>query len=197
MNIGIYGGSFNPVHKGHIKLAEYVISELSLDRLFVIPAYVSPFKNERQVPVQDVINMCRLAFRNEKTEILTLEAERKGKSYTVDTLNEIIKLCGDNNYSLIVGSDQFVKFNKWYCFEEILSKAELCTVSRDFNNGIEELKEFAEKNISPFGKYRICDFSPLEISSSEIREKLCKGEDVSEFLSEEVLRYIKDRGLYK
>ncbi len=197
MKIGIYGGSFDPVHNGHVKLAYYMLSVLELDRLLIVPAYRSPFKSKDAVHADDRVHMCRLAFSDPRMEVSTVETERGGKSYTVDTVNAIKKEYGDNDYFLIIGSDQYLQFDRWYRFPDILSAVTLCAVSRTDADKRPEMELYADKFLRRYGRCLICDFEPLEISSTLIRETIASGGNASEYLPEAVCDYIKNRGLYK
>lgn len=197
MKIGIFGGSFDPVHNGHVKLAFHMLSALELDKLLIVPAYRSPFKPEDASHVGDRVEMCRLAFDAPRMEVSTLETQRGGKSYTVDTVNELRKKYGDNEYFLIVGADQLLQFDRWYRFSDILSSVTLCAAARTGTDKRPEMELFADKVLRRYGRCLICDFEPLEISSTLIRETIASGGNASEYLPEAVYDYIKNRGLYK
>lgn len=194
--IGIFGGSFDPVHTGHIKLARFMTKELSLDKMIIIPTYVSPFKNGGS-DAEDRYQMCCLAFTDEKFTVSRIETDRPERSYTVDTVKMLRQDYPEDELFLIVGSDQLKIFHKWYKFEEILSEVTLCAVSRDNGVNYEELQNIADENLRPFGKVIIKDFEPFEISSTEIRKKVSENENVDGYVSEEVGGYIKMRGLYR
>lgn len=197
MRIGIFGGAFNPVHNGHINLAKSYLKSLSLDKLFIIPTAVPPHKTAMGLADgKDRINMLSLAFRGiEGTEISDIEFKTNEKSYTYNTVKEIRKTYSDDEIFLIIGEDQFLSFDKWYKYEEILSEVVLCTAAREENKR-EEIISFAEKLLDDNSNYYLADFEPIVVSSSEIREMIKNGEDVSDFLPENVYNYIKDKGLY-
>lgn len=196
MKIGIYGGSFDPVHIGHVRLARFMLDTLGLDRLLIVPAYVSPFKRETNVTPEDRLAMCRLAFPDERFEVVSDEIDRGGKSYTVDTVKGIRERYGENDYYLIIGSDQLLLFDKWYRFEDILADVTLCAVSRCASDDRAELESFADEKLRAYGPCIICDFEPVEISSTAIREGLRRGDDMSRWLPAAEASYITDRGLY-
>ena len=115
MRIGIYGGAFNPVHKGHIKLAEEVKTKALLDKIIIMPSGQSPHKSSSSlVESEHRLEMCRLAFEGEDYIISDLEIKRQGKSYTVDTVTELKKIYPDDEFYLIMGSDMLLCFHKWY-----------------------------------------------------------------------------------
>lgn len=195
--IGIFGGSFDPVHKGHKKLALFMCEKLLLEKMLIIPTAMSPFKNTSAADSEHRKNMCSLEFYEDFFEVSDIEIKRSGKSYTVDTVKSVKEKYPDKKLYLIVGSDQFLSFNRWYKFDEILKDVTLCAVTREGEVKKEELEVFGEKNLAEFGEYKIFEFEPLEISSTKIREYISRNIDTSRFLSENVAEYIRTEGLYK
>ncbi|MBP3330600.1 MAG: nicotinate (nicotinamide) nucleotide adenylyltransferase [Clostridia bacterium] len=190
MRIGLFGGTFNPVHSGHVNLVKNFKEKLSLDKVLVIPTAQPPHKEAKElVSSEDRINMCRLAF-GELAEISDIEISRGGKSYTVETLRELKKIYKDDEFYFLVGSDMLLSFKRWYRWEEILTMCTLCATDRNNEQSCKEAdKDFFEKII-------FCDFEKTVVSSSEVREKLEKGESVLSLLPSEVYDYIKEKGLY-
>ena len=194
--IGIYGGSFDPVHKGHRLLAENLSKEINADKVFIIPAAVSPFKKGSVASDEDRLAMCRLAFSEDLFEISDWEIKKGGKSYTVDTLREFKKLYPEDKLYLFMGDDMLLSFHKWYKYDEILK---LCTLVCGGRSGdcekLSQMKEYAE-NVLILRKDEIviCESEPIEISSTEIRESLKNGG--VDFLNSSVYEYIKTRELY-
>lgn len=190
MRIGLFGGTFNPVHSGHVNLVKNFKEKLSLGKVLVIPTAQPPHKEAKElVSSEDRINMCRLAF-GELAEISDIEISRGGKSYTVETLRELKKIYKDDEFYFLVGSDMLLSFKRWYRWEEILTMCTLCATDRNNEQSCKEAdKDFFEKII-------FCDFEKTVVSSSEVREKLEKGESVLSLLPSEVYDYIKEKGLY-
>ncbi len=196
MRLGVFGGAFNPVHNGHVNLARRFIEILSLDRLLVIPTANPPHRSTVGfAPAQNRFEMLSLAFDGIKeAKISDIEFKRKGKNYTSDTVDELKRLYPDAEIYLIIGSDQFLYFDKWYRYKELLGKVTVCTAPREkITRNV--LEKYAREKLCG-GKYYIADFEPLEISSSEIREKLQCGEDVSLIIPPSVYNYIKEKELY-
>ena len=131
MKIGLFGGTFNPVHNGHINLVKNFKDKLSLDKVLVIPTAVPPHKQaESLVSSEDRLNMCRLAFSS-LAEVSDVEIERGGRSYTVETLEELKKIYKDDDLYFLVGSDMLLSFKRWYRWEDILTMCTLCATDRD------------------------------------------------------------------
>lgn len=196
MNIGVFGGAFNPVHNGHMNLAEIYYKGLQLDKLIFIPTAKPPHKtDEYLVSGEDRVNMLQLACEDKPYEISTLEFDREGKSYTYDTLLELKKIYPDSKLFLIIGADQFFYFDKWYRYKDILSMAVICTSARENEKEKNELREYAEK-LGIADSFYLSDAPVLTVSSSEIRDKISQKKDVSSLLPQKVLNYILEKRLY-
>lgn len=190
MRTGLFGGTFNPVHNGHINLVKNFKDELKLDRVLVIPTAVPPHKQaENLVSSEDRLEMCRLAFGN-IAEVSDIEIARGGRSYTVETLEELKKLYKDDDFYFLVGSDMLLSFKRWYRWEDILKMCTLCATDRD----AEKTCTDADKEL--FDRIIFCDFPKTVVSSSMVREKLFSGESVEAFVPREVEKYIREKGLY-
>lgn len=195
--IGIFGGSFDPVHKGHKRLAMFMCERLSLRKMLIIPAAVSPFKTSSGADSLQRMNMCLLQFPEEIFTVSDIEIKRGGKSYTVDTINSIKELYPDEALYLIIGSDQLLYFNKWYKFQEIMEKAVICAVSREDAVAKEQLEAFADSSLRQYGRVLIFDFDPFEVSSTEIRKMIKEGKSAEGFISSDVNDFILREGLYR
>jgi len=196
MKTGIFGGAFNPVHIGHIALARNYLKELSLDRIIFIPTAVPPHKSGAEFASADSrFNMLSLAIGDNKSfEISDIEYKREGKSYTFYTLCQLKALYPEDEFYLIIGSDQFLYFNNWYRAQEICEMATLCTAARNAYE-LKALERFREDN-AYLKNAVITDFDVIELSSSEIRKKLKNGESISGLVPQKVEQYIKEKGLY-
>ena len=130
--IGILGGTFDPVHIGHISLGTAAISEANLEKLIVMPAYIQPFKQGKRVTDDEHrLAMTRLAFENvTKSEISTLEIDRMRISYTFDTLSELKKQYPDKELFFITGTDSFMQVHSWYKGVELLKNFSFIVSSR-------------------------------------------------------------------
>lgn len=195
--IGIFGGTFNPVHNGHKKLAEHYIKALELDRLLVIPTAMPPHKQAPDLlDAKTRLDLCKLAFADvPKAQISDIEQRRCGKSYTIDTVHELYKEFPDAEFFLLCGSDMFLTFSQWRSWQELLQKVTLCTAARDAGEW-QKLKE-SEKFLAEWGKTKVFDFPVLPLSSTQVRQKLKDGEDCSDVLDPAVYVYIQKGNLYR
>ncbi len=196
MKIGLYGGAFNPVHNGHLALAEHFKNALELERLIFIPTHVPPHKSgDGLVSGEHRINMLSLALSGlEYCSVSDIEFRREGKSYTYDTVCELKKIYPDDEFFLIVGADQYFDFQKWYRADDILRQVTVCSAARE-NNQYRQMLEYKSKHDNMQNTV-VCNFDVTEISSSKIRNMIITGQSVSEFVPDSVLRYIKENNLY-
>lgn len=195
--IGIYGGSFSPPHRGHISAVKGFSEAIKPDKLLIIPTYEPPHKVLADgVSALDRLAMCRLAFSDiPRVEVCDLEILREGKSYTSDTLRALA--APNRELAFLIGTDMMLTLDAWHEPEVIFSLADLYCVRRE--NDAEMTLAIAKKNAiysEKFGKtVRILDTPIQEVSSTEIRETLSRGE-TPEYLTPAVLAYIRERGLY-
>lgn len=196
MKIGLYGGAFNPVHNGHLALAEHFKNALELERLIFIPTHVPPHKSgDGLVSGEHRINMLSLALSGlEYCSVSDIEFRREGKSYTYDTVCELKKIYPDDEFFLIVGADQYFDFQKWYRADDILRQVTVCSAARE-NNQYRQMLEYKSKHDNMQNTV-VCNFDVTEISSSKIRNMISTGQSVSEFVPDYVLRYIRENNLY-
>lgn len=199
LRVGIYGGAFAPIHVGHVEAAKAFMSQMWLDVLFVIPTGQSPHKEmDRSASDADRLEMCRLAFKDVEGVIVSdIEIRRGGESYSIDTLREMSD--SDRRLFMLCGTDMMLTLGEWHDADEIFKLSYPVYARREDDRAldakiIEKNTEYFEK----FGKYVIKLDSPaIDISSSEIRRMIKSGEDVSQYISPEVLTYINDKGLYR
>lgn len=197
-NAAMFGGSFNPVHNGHVELLERMIFEFHLDKVIVIPTNVTPLKdNSFMAAAEDRLAMCRLAFSHVPAiEVSDMEITREGKSYTVDTLKMLKEKYADAKLHLIVGADAFLQLPLWYKAEEIFSLAKILTIVRD-DIDCDSLKRAGESYKEKFGaECGIIENPVTDISSTEIRSLIKENSPVSELLPSDVYNFIKENELY-
>lgn len=198
MRIGVYGGTFAPVHRGHVAAAEAFLKQMELDLLYVIPTAIPPHKQvDGADDPQHRLRMCELAFAGKRDIIVSdMEIARGGKSYTVDTLRA---LSGeDRRLFLLTGTDMMLTLGQWRCAEEIFKLCYPVYIRRE-NDPILEARIVA-KNAEYQQKFgRIVRRIPtdvMEMSSTDIRAAAGRGEDLKKLVPDAVAAYIKEHGLY-
>ena len=187
MRSGILGGSFNPIHHGHLIIATRAAEALGLDRVLLIPTALSPLKRpEDLAPARDRWAMVRLAVRgNRLLEASDLEVHRGGTSYTVETLKELKKQ-GAGRLYLIVGEDAARLLPRWKSIEDVRRLATLVVVRRAGHRSSRKLP-----------KVHMVNVPQLEISSTEIRDRVRRGRSIRYLVPDAVERYIRRKGLYR
>ncbi len=199
--VGIYGGTFAPIHNGHIAAARAFYDLLELDRLLIIPTFIPPHKlaEEGDSP-ESRLEMTRLAFLNEKRkiEVSDYEIRQRGTSYTYLTLQHFYEK--KTNLTFLCGTDMFLSLDEWKKPNIIFSLATIAFVRRHkcdekIEIEIKRAKERYEKNYS--ARIVDLDINPIEISSTEIREKAAKLEDLSDLVPKKVEEYIVKNSLYR
>ncbi len=197
--IAVYGGSFDPPHKGHIRLYNQLSCVCGTEKGFVIPACSSPFKNGCFADNNSRLKMCRLAFKNTNAKVSNIEINRGGKSYTYDTVKFIKEKYPDSTVYLFMGDDMFLSLKNWYKSEELLKLCIPVAASRteDFRY-LDNMKEYAKTELKlKDNMYIISGVKPFDISSTEIRNLIKDNKDASRFLDGDVYSYILSKGLYK
>lgn len=190
MKIGLLGGTFNPVHIGHLIIAQYVLQEFQLDCIHFIPTYESAYK-EQNNNVQHRKKMVQLAIKNNKKFILNdIELKSKELSYTYKTLKKIHNK--KDLFYLIIGNEWLPKFHKWQHYKEIFNFANLIIVKRTDKNI--KIPHFLVKQKN---KILISDNPVIEISSTLIREFVKKSINIKYLVPGKVDEYIKKYKLYK
>jgi len=197
LKTGIFGGSFDPVHNGHINAAKTFLEEMNPDRLLIIPNFLPPHKDAPQLaPAEDRLAMCRIAFAGDpRIEVSDLEIRRGGPSYTSDTLEELSELYPEDEFCLLVGGDMLLSFEDWHDWHRIAERAVLVCVPRTWEEE-SALTAKAGELMSEGAEVRILPTDVCEISSTQIREKVREGEDISYAVPEDVAEYIWEHGLY-
>ncbi len=192
MRIGLLGGTFDPVHIGHIKLASAALTQLKLERVYLVLAPRPPHKLTRVVaPVSDRLQMLRCAIRGEKKlQVATWELKRKGPSFTVTTLRNLKRIHPNDQLFFIMGSDTFSDFEHWKDPEEILSLTKLAIGVRPGSTRINVKPEWRRSVVRLKGEFP-------DYSSREVRRNLEDGKLLVQFVTEGVAEYILRTGLYR
>lgn len=190
MKTGIFGGTFNPVHIGHVRAAKAFIKEMELDRLFVLPNFIPPLKDRESAPASDRLKMLEIAFQSVgNTVIDDFELKSGGTSYTYKTIEHYKALYPDDRFYLLIGDDNLLIFRKWRNFEYILKNCVLCVAMR-WGADIREEKGVLERDYG--AQIHILQYAPTVISSTKLREEL-----LPEYLPEGVFEYIREKRLYQ
>ncbi len=199
-NIAMFGGAFNPIHKGHVHLALSMLKQYALDKVLLIPSGTPPHKSAPDLAAgEHRLAMCRLAAQaHPALQADGVELIRQGKSYTADTVKELKRRYPHDRLFLIVGSDMLFTFDQWFRYEEILQNAVLLAGARN-DDEYEKLcrKADALGQAVPGGDVRVSDIRVMPMSSTQVRQTLYAGEDASAFLEPEVLQYIQENSLYQ
>ena len=221
MRIGLFGGTFNPVHRGHLWAASEVIKRFNLDQIFLIPAALPPHKTPGLVAkADDRLEMINLSIADlSGLTVSDVELNRPGPSYTIDTIRHFKHtLAKDARIFLIMGLDAFLEINTWKSYAELLEQIAFIVMARpagdytDAQQGWKILETYLKSTLSTdyqFGAAHACyisedkqpihivDIDAMHISSTKIREKVKKKQTIKNFVTPEVADYIRIKGLYK
>ena len=195
--LGVMGGTFNPIHIGHLIAAQEVASKLELDRVIFIPAGNPPHKDiNSEIMPSDRLEMVELATKgNDIFETSDIEINRQGRTYTVDTLKELKQLYNAEIY-FIIGFDTLMDMDSWRMVDKVFEMANFVVVNRG-NHDIQQHQEMERKKIVYNAKLFEVDIPDIQISSTQIRERVKKGETIKYLVPEAVEKYIFTKGLYK
>jgi nicotinate-nucleotide adenylyltransferase len=193
--VGILGGTFNPPHLGHIAVASHALAELGLERVLLMPAGVAPHKAAAPDPgPRHRLSMCRLAVEgSDGLSACGMELDREGPSYTVDTLTSIHATHPDARLTFIVGADTAETLPAWREPARVLALAELAVATRAGSpreHVLETLEGLTAARVS------FLAMPALEVSSSDVRERVARGESVDDLVGARVAGYIAEHGLY-
>lgn len=198
--IGVLGGTFDPVHLGHIHLALDALKEMDLDRVIFIPAWLQPFKQDRDTASgRDRLAMIDAAIEGlEGLESSSIELDAEGVSYTYLTMRELRKKYGEDcRIYFITGTDAFLKIETWRNAGELLTSCGYLVGTRPGYRQ-KELEECMERVSRIYGtEVKNLHNDRFDISSTEVRDRLESGEPCGDLIPEKVERYIRENGLYK
>ena len=198
LRTGIFGGSFNPIHKGHISLARQLKKKARLDEVWLMVSPQNPLKHSSELLDDNLrLEMARMAVEGELGIIACdYEMHLPKPSYTWNTLQALTKDYPDREFFLLIGGDNWALFNRWYHYEDILSRYPIVVYPRkmqDDNLKTPELLNSLDKITTP----QIIDAKLLDISSTEIRERIKKGKGIRRMVPKAVADYIEKEGLYE
>ncbi|MBR0457563.1 MAG: nicotinate-nucleotide adenylyltransferase [Firmicutes bacterium] len=198
--IGILGGTFDPVHYGHIALAEDAVREAGLHEVVMIPARIQPFKQDREYASgEDRFNMLALAAgKDDHITVSKYELQQESISYTYLTLRHMQEFFGeDTRLYFITGTDSFLKIDTWMNAEELLSNYAYIIGTRpgyrqdEYRNALQRITAAYGTEVISMNK------TELDISATQIRQMVAEGKSISDLVPPEVERYIREHGLYR
>lgn len=183
MNICIFPGTFNPIHKAHIKMAEYALQKYNFDKIIFIPSYIPPHKQIDKTLAKDRFNMVKLAIDfNPRFEISDIEYQSEGKSYSLITVKKIKELYNiKERLNFIIGTDAFSQIHTWYNAKELGKLAHFIVFPRGVQINKDEYKEY---------DFELTDMNFIDVSSTKIRNHNINT------VNDKVKDYIKEHGLY-
>ena len=184
--VGILGGNFNPVHNQHLLIADQVGTALNLEKVYLMPEYLPPHVDEKDtIEAEHRLNMLKLAIAdNPLFDIEQAELQRKGKSYTYDTMKALIAQNPDTDYYFIIGGDMVEYLPKWYKIDELVEMVQFVGVKRP-----------GYTIDTPYSIIWL-DAPMMDLSSSLIRKKIAQGCSIRYLVPEAVRNYILEKGLY-
>ena len=197
MKVGIFGGTFDPVHNGHLALAGAALAAFGLDRVLFVPGHVTPFKiDDRIASDADRLAMVRLATDgNPRFEVSSVEIDRGGISYTVDTLETLHASHPDWQLWLLLGSDSLLSLGRWHRASDIVQIARVGTLRRPDAPLPNRLPGFSP-DVSRELLANVADGDCPDISSSDLRQRIATGDSVEGLVPPAVAQYIARRNLY-
>ncbi len=195
--IAIFGGSFDPLHKGHISVAKSAMKECLLSKVVFLPNANPPHKNREDMTAAiHRYNMVNLGLENyDCFELSDFEMNRKTPSYTVDTMREMKKIYNAELF-FIIGADSLYTLNTWKNYDNLIKECSFIVADRNCSEG-SALKKEADKINSLGGNITLISMPKIDITSTMIRKGISEGEDVREFLDCKVYEYILKNNLYK
>jgi nicotinate-nucleotide adenylyltransferase len=190
LRIGVFGGTFDPIHRTHVDIGRAALDHKRLDKVLFVVSADPPHKGGDEItPAETRYAMVEAALKDEPgLEASAIELRREGPSYTADTLDALRRDYPDAEFYLIIGQDALIDLPRWRAPEVILRESRLLVLPRP---GLS-----ASLPTSLNGHYEILPFAPSDLSSTDIRQRILEGDAVSEWLPPAVLRIVKEQRLY-
>jgi nicotinate-nucleotide adenylyltransferase len=190
--IGFLGGTFDPIHLGHLILAQQLVEQFQLKKVLFIPSAAPPHKDDIKVsPTHHRFEMTRAAVEDNRLfEISDIELKREGKSYTIDTITELKKLHPDSDLYFLAGSDVLTEFDTWKDPERIFEQVKVALGTRPGYDKVDMDNKFFSKTI-------MVEINGLHVSSTQVRHRVKEGKSIKYLVPLKVEEYIKAKGLYK
>jgi nicotinate-nucleotide adenylyltransferase len=218
MNIGLFGGTFNPIHTCHLTVADQVRRLMALDRIVFIPAGTPPFKAASLAPAADRLEMVKLAVEPQPwAEVSTIEIDREGPSYSIETVTTLRREQPEDALFFLVGADAFADILGWRDYRRLLTLCEFIVIGRPNRSflSLRELPLLAQEEparlraldrgeltqeriaLTAGGRIWLVHLPPCPVSSTQIRTAVHEGRPLESLLPEPVHSYILRRGLYR
>ena len=195
--IGVFGGTFNPIHNGHLHIAKCFGEQLALDSVLLIPSKKPTHKTDLDLaPTFARLEMCALAVEETGFAVSDMEITRAQDSYTVYTLEALKHQYPADTLYLLMGEDMFLTLLDWREPKRICELAVLCAAPRS-PDGRSRLEDYGKEIALAGGRYKIVDIPFLPVSSTEIRQRLRNGQSISELVPQKVEQYINAHHLYQ
>lgn len=196
--IGIMGGTFNPIHIGHLTLAERALDDCGLDEIWMIPTGCSYMKqNVNVISGEERLIMAELAAEgNQRIKCLDIEIKRSGYTYSYETLNQLRSLYPDYEFFFIFGADCLFTIENWKYPDKIFEQCTVIVAVRNGSSRTEMEEKIAELKHRFHAKIILLPFLNLEVSSTELRERLRCGKSVKYLIPDKVIAYISGKGFY-
>jgi len=190
--LGILGGTFDPIHSGHLILAEQLKDELKLQKVIFIPSANPPHKENHPVsPAKDRLKMVKIAIQDNPDFLISdIELRRGGKSYTIDTLARLVKFYKDSELFFLLGSDAIDELPTWKEPDKIFQKVKVVIALRPGFDRINQKNRFVQKSL-------VVPINGLNISSSQIRERIREGKSIRYLVPPGVEKFIRSKKLYR
>ncbi len=217
--IGIYGGTFDPIHYGHLRVAATICEAFALDRFFFVPAFVPPHKRDRQISapyhryamvVLATLNHPQIA--RTKLTVLTIELEAPTRPYTIETLQRLQTIHPTADLFFVMGADSFAEVNLWRDYERLLTKYNIIVAARPpadevsaqhlsakCQSHVVDLRGGQRPDLAAFDEPKVflTDYVAVEIAATQVREAVRREQPIAEFVPPDVARYIASYDLYR
>ena len=185
-NYAIFGGTFDPIHNGHLHLINSLLSIKRFEKLIVVPAG-DPWQKQPNVSAKSRVEMVRLALSGQDVEISEIEINRSGPSYAIDTVSELKGQYPNKNFTWILGSDAFAEIGSWHRINDLAKLVDFLVIERPGGPVVKVNSDLS---------YQSLEISALDISSSEIRKRISEHENYENLLPASVADYIREHRLY-
>jgi len=214
MNAGLFGGTFNPIHNGHLGIIQYVKAHYAFDTIILYPSALPPHKpNLNLACAKDRLTMVKSAVKNlDGFQVSDIELQREGPSFTIDTISQFKTIFGSHTrFHLILGSDAFFDTPSWKQARHIFGTLPVIVMQRGEKTGMAPFASFIDEHVSKGYKLkndnifvhdrlfpiRICNVPRIDISSTQIRNRIKSGKSISGLVPEDVETFIRTKDLYK